>query len=566
MTASHKHKNVQRRNQKPVSRSDQDNEGSIPQAEPADLVQKAQTDVNSLSPHDVLQLQRTLGNSAAQRLIQRQVEVNEQDAHGKGCGCVQCSRVMLQRDEETAGMQPNGLVGEIMNAMAPQHEVTKAPDISVQRIFGWGKKKTEREKFNAEKFKLRNHIPSTGTGKFDADYNPKTGKLIITSKINFDFQDSSAYADQATDPADTRWTEPGKKAWADDFVNAVMSKWGSISPIKSDKPGFEDVVVKPEINIVFVPKKKDAHYGLTVTKAFVKKTGGMRAGGFSGLTRDGGGSFQEQDTGDKINDPKLKPHLAKTEETTNISPAYKRDRERLVETLGKIGPIMFVQGSEALAPGMDANLTAAAKAIAALREDSALVKLHTINIKVALGSREPGGLVGARLATIRSIFDANGVTQKLAVQQAMGTPLSATFETGAESPEMVKAYVDNWSRITAAHEFGHAIGLLDEYCPAVSPELLQKMVTEGKITNTTLSDYANGKKAQNEKEQGAYASLLTKTGMNTPNWARPTATSDEKGTSLMSGGFEVLQQHYVTIWEALTKMTAKYVPEAHWKF
>jgi hypothetical protein len=459
-----------------------------------------------------------------------------------------------------------GLVGEVMTAMSQQMDVTKAPDTSVQRIFGWGKKKTEREKFNAEKFKLRNHIPSTGTGKFDADYNPKTGKLIITSKINFDFQDSSAYSDQATDPADTVWTPEGKKAWADEFVTAVMSKWSGIPSIKSDKPGFEDVVVQPEINIVFVPKKKDAHYALGVSKAFTKKSGGMRAGGLSGLTRDGGGSFQEQDTKDKINDPKLKTHLAKTEETTNISPAYKRDRERLVAKLAGIGPILFTQGSATLAPGMDATLIAAAKTIAALREDSALAKLHPIKIKIALGSREKAGLVGGRLATIRDIFTANGVENPVTASQAMGTPLSAAFETDAESPAMVKAYVDNWNRITAAHEFGHVLGLLDEYCPAVSPDLLLMMESEGKITDKTLSTYAQGKKGQNEKEQGAYASLLTKTGMKTPNWARPTATSDEKGTSLMSGGFEVLQQHYVTIWEAITKMTAKYIDETHWKF
>jgi len=563
MTLAHKHKAAQRRHRKRSPEPEQDGGLVVPQPEPAALVQKAQADVNSLSSSEVVQLQRAVGNRATQRLIQRQVEVHEQDTHPKGCGCVQCSRVMLQREAETALKSSGGFAGEII---VDQSAVTKAVDTSVQRIFGFGKKKTAREKFNGEKFKLRNHIPSTGTGKFDADYSPTTGKLIITSKIHFNFQDSSAYASTATDPADTVWTSQGKQQWSDDFVSAVLSKWSNIPTIKSDKPGFDDVVVQPEINLQLVKKPSDAHYALTVTKAFTKKTGGMRAGGFSGVTRDGGGSFQEQDTKDKINDPKLKTHLAKTEETTNISPAYKRDRERLVECLGKITPILFVQGSENLAAGMDATLTAAAKSIAALREDSALAKLHPIKIKVSLGSREPGGLVGGRLATIRAIFSANGVENPLTAVQAMGTALSATFETGAESDDMVKQYVANWSRITAAHEFGHMIGLLDEYCPAVSPDLLQKMVAEGKITNTTLSEFAKGKKAQNENEQGAYAKLLDKTGMKTPNWARPTATSEEKGTSLMSGGVEVLQQHYVTIWEALTKMTAAYIAEAHWKF
>ena len=59
--------------------------------------------------------------------------------------------------------------------------------------------------------------------------------------------------------------------------------------------------------------------------------------------------------------------------------------------------------------------------------------------------------------------------------------------------------------------------------------------------------------------------LLTKTNLAVPNWARPTASKDEKGTSLMSGGFEVLRQHHITLWEVLAEMTKTDVPETNWK-
>ena len=40
---------------------------------------------------------------------------------------------------------------------------------------------------------------------------------------------------------------------------------------------------------------------------------------------------------------------------------------------------------------------------------------------------------------------------------------------------------------------------------------------------------------------------------------------DEKSTSLMSGGFEVLRQHHITLWEVLAEMTKDDIPERHWK-
>jgi hypothetical protein len=91
------------------------------------------------------------------------------------------------------------------------------------------------------------------------------------------------------------------------------------------------------------------------------------------------------------------------------------------------------------------------------------------------------------------------------------------------------------------------------------------MYTEGQISDKTLTDFAKGKKGQNEQPQTAYARLLDETGQRTQNWARPTAAKEEKSTSLMSGGFEMLKQHYVTIWDALAKMTAKDVRREEWQ-
>ena len=69
------HKPAQREHKKSAPQ-DQGSTGFIPQAEPGDLIQKAQRDAATLSPAEIIQLQRTIGNQAAQRLIQRAQPIN----------------------------------------------------------------------------------------------------------------------------------------------------------------------------------------------------------------------------------------------------------------------------------------------------------------------------------------------------------------------------------------------------------------------------------------------------------------------------------------------------------
>ena len=80
-----------------------------------------------------------------------------------------------------------------------------------------------------------------------------------------------------------------------------------------------------------------------------------------------------------------------------------------------------------------------------------------------------------------------------------------------------------------------------------------------------MSGTAQGRVAQDKDKQDAYAKMLTANNLKTPTWARPTTDSQEKSTSLMSGGFEILTQHYVTIWEALAKATEAHLTQGDWK-
>ena len=56
--------------------------------------------------------------------------------------------------------------------------------------------------------------------------------------------------------------------------------------------------------------------------------------------------------------------------------------------------------------------------------------------------------------------------------------------------------------------------------------------------------------------------LLDDTDLATPDF---TLQDNAKSTSRMTGGYELWPQHYVTVWEALTKLTDGSIAAKYWK-
>lgn len=567
-----------------------------------------------LQEANLLRMQRLIGNQAVQRLIASNAP--DVQRHARGCGCTACGRSLLSAEEgisrqihrtELPRLQrhPRGcscagcghtLQRKVSDKLQRQRMTqlqAKATGSTVQRFnilesLGLKKPKPkaktpmvgfdhqnaspERRSFNNDKFVLKDHVPATGGGKFDVNFDPQSGEMVMTMRIHFNFEDSSAYATDAVDPKDVVWTKSQKSDWTRKWVESVMGKWGNIPPIKCDKEAFTDVVARPRFNLVPVNRPDGAHYSLKISKAFEKKKGGMRSGGgISGVNHEGSGSFQEQDVYNKIHDKnnkkKVAEHLQQTENNNNILPAYQRDRERLEKILLDTYPAEFQANSAEFDMGSDIFVQLMAMSIDSGRKMSALADLHPIYVQIGLASDEPMTLAASRFQKVKSILIANGVKNPLSARALPNTTAAVTLVAGPDNPQTKELYLARWDRFTSAHEFGHMIGLLDEYCPAVSPELITKMISDGSLFEgeKDLSAFATQKQAQNTAPQTEYASLLDRAGLEAQNWARPNATKEEKSTSLMSGGFEMLTQHYVTIWEALTKMTSKYVEESHWK-
>ena len=82
------------------------------------------------------------------------------------------------------------------------------------------------------------------------------------------------------------------------------------------------------------------------------------------------------------------------------------------------------------------------------------------------------------------------------------------------------------------HEFGHAIGLPDEY----------KNITTGELGD----------------KQTAFTNLAQAAGVAPPDpWG-------DRTSSLMASGVDVLPRHYLTVWEALGQMTSPDITRNEW--
>jgi hypothetical protein len=281
-------------------------------------------------------------------------------------------------------------------------------------------------------------------------------------------------------------------------------------------------------------------------------------------------TLKEFDVYDKFRDPRLHTYMHTLEATTNAEPAYKLDRRRLEQTLDRLGTIDFAHGQAATDTGIR-NLSDGLKR---LEVPSTLATLHPIEV---MGVTDPNGPPnqGAMTATtVKAGLTTAGVSNTINDTPNGGTATEAVVAAEPEDPQITATYVTNWSRFSSAHEFGHMIGLIDEYYGATSAETVKAMISAGYLPPDTRGDHLKLNpsptaklRATEQANQEATQKVYARTGLETPDFAMnaPGGGDQPKTTSLMTGGFEVTQHHVITAWEALVEMTKTYIDEKWWK-
>jgi hypothetical protein len=360
-------------------------------------------------------------------------------------------------------------------------------------------------KFLAKSYTHKNFLSANGFGKYDATYDPTARLLTIGMRIKFSFPDDSGPLLSKTKRAERKARH---KAYRDDFIDQVTKAW-------SGKFQFENVrepksvwsrLNPVNVAVVVTPTDgKDAHFLL---KAKMK-----------------------------------------TEGTANVSPnqvttMYKgtdkakevfTDANKLGEAsrLKQAAPDVFFKGNKST------ELTdASVQAIDFLALYLRRLGKPKYNIET-VGHAKNAKRANERASTLSTALTSAGVGPTHTVTPR-GQVEAVSSTKGSFNPQIDPGYV-NQQDVTA-HEFGHMLGLDDEY---------EVRGNGGKGIET----YDRVKDALGQK------------------WADLTARAGIDSESVMDGGSDVRIQHYITMWDTLGKLTqtkadapAAKFGDADWKF
>ncbi len=555
----------------------------------SDLTQIAPHSDNTFKPANLLKLQQTIGNRAVQRLINdhRNNPQTAQARHGFGCSC------------------HSGLSGAAQRTLVK--ESTKKEQQDVQRLLTLGMTHTEMIQqlmASAKDRKLVQYIPSTGMGRFDAEYDPMYESLYITVRPFIQFG-------QATNDAFTPggWSDEEQKKFKDDFRAQCESAWSGKFTFRCTKSGFRTLKVIPEVRVEFAKNLKEGHFDVKLSKNKVVNTGIGReqSGDPTGKTKNVG-NFGAQDAPERPHDSAStrcnmashdikrineliiaynvgKIHLnnggaIKTEDKTKLASLAAAVKKSSLP--GSVPVPLIATGSNSDFFNNETKALASANKVKTFLESSGLdknpVKVRSTKAVIKAEETAHNKNLADYAVDERTGYKPGGRYEKEAMDKI--TDLKAHRKEKRVDLEMDFGFAQTWQGdpySILAHEFGHMLGNPDEYFKGGEEVFKQRIASLTTAAATTgdadkdreakklkaLHDEGKGFETGGDKErykiQERYGALVTAAGLEVQTFdPSPTA-------SIMSAGANVLPQHYVPMWEALGKITEPVLQKEDWK-
>ncbi|ATE59889.1 eCIS core domain-containing protein [Thauera sinica] len=393
-----------------------------------------------------------------------------------------------------------------------------------------------RDAFALRRFHLDRNIPSTTFGMFDADYFPLFGLMSVTVKMKFKF----VSADNAPgfwermrrtlggeDLSRFYWSDTERDTFRSDYISRVATRWSAQHSMVSTKPCWNFRAL-PLVSPVEVADDASAHYVVTVHKS---PGPGID---YKSSTSDPDVAHPERPATAELwsSDVREEPDFNSTSVATS-------ERQRIESALAAAAatPVLFANNSDAITPAAAGTLTAFATALKQKNPSDPLIPLKVDGFASSEGEHGHNvGLSERRAIAVRGFLAGLGVLQPIGVlgHGPVGAPGDVVNRKADITADHAFETTYSSNRYSVGeHEFGHMLGLPDEY---------QNNTTGVLGTQQTL-----------------YSGLVTAAGAQGPAvWGVNTA-------SQMSAGVDVLPRHYVTLWEALGRMTAPDIAQAEWK-
>ncbi len=458
----------------------------------------------SLLPDSFLAAGADCGGAPTARLNNSRLQTAQRQAIASQIGRVQGNRYLQRALAPIQRRSPDAKA-----AAAPTHTPSKQLDEKEQQ---------RKAEFLGMGFARDNYIPSTGRGKFDIQYSPNFGQLMVTINIYFDFVNSAPPAGEKNQAVidSYSWSEVEKTDFQQEFIGRVMARWSARHPIRCTKPGWEDIATTPLI-VVWPTAESEAHYHASVVKV---------GGGVEKFERRSGvdSSDHSHEEGKEAAD---RPRTATLHSTDNADKQNFRTEDIIQAQRGRMWSVLSGNGVTwiPLAKGQTdvpgpyrQKLQKVAQEMPPLSPGAPPLPIIVTGMATA---DEPGQLSQRRAESVKTILQGAGIANVAAVGKEGEAGSGVGIDLGELAP--------NWQnkQNTSEHEFGHMLGNPDEYArEGNNPEAWKKLVEAAQLKVPSM---------------------------------------DEWTTSQMSAGSDVLAAHYVTIWEALGAMTSGYIEANEWK-
>jgi outer membrane protein OmpA-like peptidoglycan-associated protein len=400
---------------------------------------------------------------------------------------------------------------------------------------------TEEEGRRRDAFALRylhieRNIPSTTHGMFDAGYFPFAGLMPVTVKIKFNFVSADnapnlfAAAWRALGGEDVSrffWSDTEKADFKRDYISRIVARWSAKFTMTSTKPCWAFTAV-PLVTPLEVDTDDEAHFVATVHKSPGPGIDYKSITYLPDMAHPERPSTATLYSSDVQEEPDFGSPSVATSERQRIEAAL---------TAAGASPVLFEKDKDVITPAARTALTAFADALKQKNPSDPLIPLKVDGFASSEGDATRNTtLADGRAVAVRNLLSSLGVPQPIGVlgHGAVGAPEDASNRKADITVDHAfeTTYATNRYSV-GEHEFGHMLGLPDEY-----------------QNNTTG---ALGTLQTN------YSGLVTSAGVQGPAvWGVRTA-------SQMSTGIDVLPRHYVTLWEALGRMTTPDITQAEWK-
>lgn len=392
-----------------------------------------------------------------------------------------------------------------------------------------------KERFRRRTFSALDFRPSAGYGKFDAYYWPRLSLMAAIVKMKFNYVQADNTPALATlismllagqDISRFFWTEAEKRQFAQDYARRVSDRWSFAHTFRSTKPCWP-FTAQPHVTPRVVDDVSDAHFNVTV-----HKSAGPGIDYLSGFRARNPGTAGWRGTGNLYSsDVQEAPSF-------NSVQVARSERQRLERAVASasVSPVLFLRDSDVIQPPYGARLRTLAAAMLAKNPSDPAIPVVCRGFASAEGDRGHNERLSRRRAeAVAGELRRAGVPQPLVVSPLgpIGTPNDAANRKVEIAPSTTfeTTYASNRYSV-AEHEFGHALGLPDEY------------------VNNTTGDLG--------AKQQAFVALAQQAGVAPPDrWG-------DRTSSQMSNGVDVLPRHYLTIWEALGHMTAPDITRNEW--